>query len=56
MALLMSKKLKYFIVCFETRCINHAADQLCVTRSPLTRVMYELEEKAGGKLFVRKYN
>lgn len=56
MALLMSKKLKYFIVAFETRCINSAAEQLCVTRSPLTRVLYELEEKAGGELFIRKYN
>ncbi|MCK7229461.1 LysR family transcriptional regulator [Enterobacter asburiae] len=52
----MSKKLKYFIICFETRCINYAADQLCVTRSPLARVLYELEEKMGGKLFIRKYN
>ncbi|NDO82769.1 LysR family transcriptional regulator [Citrobacter sp. NCU1] len=56
MTLLISKKLKYFIVCFETRCINYAADQLCVTRSPLARVLYELEEKIGGKLFIRKYN
>lgn len=56
MTLLMSKKLKYFIVCFETRCINYAADQLCVTRSPLSRVLYELEDKSGGKLFIRRYN
>lgn len=56
MTLLISKKLKYFIVCYETRCINYAADQLCVTRSPLARVLYELEEKMGGKLFTRTYN
>lgn len=56
MTLLISKKLKYFIVCYETRCINYAANQLCVTRSPLARVLYELEESMGGKLFTRKYN
>lgn len=56
MTLLMSKKLKYFIICFETRCVNQAAEQLYITRSPLARVLYELEDKLGGKLFVRKYN
>ena len=56
MSLLMSRKLKYFIIAFETQCINNAAEQLCVTRSPLARVIYELEGKAGGKLFIRKYN
>ncbi|ALB52775.1 LysR family transcriptional regulator [Cronobacter sakazakii] len=56
MNLLISKKLKYFIVCFEAKCINSAAEQLCVTRSPLARVIYEMEEKMGGKLFIRKYN
>ncbi|MGN7790361.1 LysR family transcriptional regulator [Enterobacter sp. 22452] len=56
MSLLMSKKLKYFIVAYETQCINSAAEQLCVTRSPLARALYELEDKAGGKLFTRKYN
>lgn len=56
MAFLMSKKLKYFIVAFEVQCINTAADQLCITRSPLARALYELEGKAGGKLFIRKYN
>jgi DNA-binding transcriptional LysR family regulator len=56
MTLLMSKKLKYFIVSYETCCINQAAEQLCVTRSPLTRVLYELEDKTGGKLFHRRYN
>lgn len=56
MALLMSKKLKYFMVCFEAKCINHAAEQLCITRTPLARVLHELEERAGGRLFERKYN
>lgn len=56
MTLLISKKLKYFVTCFESRCINSAADLLCITRSPLSRVIYELEEKTGGRLFVRKYN
>ncbi|WP_274922526.1 LysR family transcriptional regulator [Citrobacter youngae] len=56
MTVLMSRKLKYFIVSFETRCINLAAEKLCVTRSPLTRVLYELEGMMGDKLFNRRYN
>ncbi|MGL5437707.1 MAG: LysR family transcriptional regulator [Lachnospiraceae bacterium] len=56
MALLMSKKLKYFMVCFETQCINYAAEQLCITRTPLARVLHELEERTGGRLFERRYN
>jgi DNA-binding transcriptional LysR family regulator len=56
MALLMSKKLKYFMTCYEAQCLNHAAEQLCITRTPLARVIHELEERAGGNLFERKYN
>lgn len=56
MTLLMSKKLKYFIASYETQCINNAAELLCITRSPLIRVLCELEDRSGEKLFTRKYN
>lgn len=36
--------------------MNQAAERLYITRSPLSRVLYELEDKLGGKLFIRKYN
>ena len=52
----MSKKLKYFVTAFEAKCINNAADLLYITRSPLIRVLCELEEKTGERLFIRKYN
>lgn len=56
MNLLISKRLQYFITAMETKCINEAADQLCITRSPLGRVLYEMEGHIGDKLFNRSYN
>lgn len=56
MKVMLSKKLRYFITAMETCCINTAAEQLHITRSPLGRVLYELESLLGGKLFERKYN
>lgn len=56
MNLLISKRLKYFITAMETKCLNEAADQLCITRSPLGRVLYEMEGHIGDKLFNRSYN
>lgn len=40
----------------ETRCINKAADELYITRSPLVRVIQDMEDALGKKLFTRKYN
>ena len=35
---------------------SKAADKLCITRSPLTKVIGEMEEDLGGLLFERRYN
>ncbi|WP_330986221.1 MULTISPECIES: LysR family transcriptional regulator [Enterobacterales] len=56
MNLLLSKKLRYFMVAMETRCINTAAEELCITRSPLAKLIYELESRLDSKLFTRRYN
>lgn len=56
MNLLLSKRLRYFIVAMETRCLNNAAEQLCITRSPLGKVICDLESHLGSQLFVRRYN
>ncbi|MDY1037379.1 LysR family transcriptional regulator [Lelliottia sp. CFBP8978] len=56
MNFLLSKKMKYFIVTVEERCINTAAEKLFITRSPLIKIIGELEELIGCKLFDRNYN
>lgn len=56
MNFLLSKRMKYFIVTMEEKCITRAAEILCITRSPLGKVISDLEEHVGGKLFIRKYN
>lgn len=56
MNLLLSKKMHYFITLMEVRCINEAADRLCITRSPVGKILAELEEFIGSPLFTRKYN
>ncbi len=56
MNFLLSKRMKYFIVTMEEKCITRAAEILCITRSPLGKVISDLEERVGGKLFLRKYN
>jgi len=53
---LLPKRLKYFIITMEELCITHAAERLYITRSPLGKVISELESKVGGNLFLRKYN
>ncbi|WP_197063159.1 LysR family transcriptional regulator [Rahnella aquatilis] len=56
MGLLLTKKMKYFMVTMDTCNFSKAADSLCITRSPLSKVICEIEGVLGGKLFHRKYN
>ncbi|EML8489967.1 LysR family transcriptional regulator [Salmonella enterica subsp. enterica] len=44
------------MVMMETRNFSKAAEILCITRSPLSKVVTEIEESLGGKLFCRKHN
>lgn len=56
MGILLSKKMKYFMVTMEKRSFGLAADDLCITRSPLSKVISEIEGWIGGKLFIRRHN
>lgn len=56
MNILLSKKMRYFICLMETCCINTAAEKLCITRSPLGKILTELEDFIGKPLFMRRYN
>ncbi|WP_227660280.1 LysR family transcriptional regulator [Hafnia paralvei] len=56
MNFLLSKRMRYFIVTMEEKSITRAAEILCITRSPLGKVICDLEERLDGKLFIRKYN
>lgn len=56
MEIFLSKKLRYFMVIMETRNFSKAADALCITRSPLSKVISELEQNLGDILFIRKHN
>ncbi|WKZ91593.1 LysR family transcriptional regulator [Chimaeribacter arupi] len=56
MGIFLAKKMKYFIVTMEEKSFSKAAEVLCITRSPLNKVICELEEVLGGKLFHRTYN
>ncbi|WP_213794883.1 LysR family transcriptional regulator [Klebsiella aerogenes] len=56
MGILLSKKMKYFMVTMERRNFSLAADELCITRSPLSKVITEIENWLGGKLFIRRHN
>ncbi|MCR1573910.1 MAG: LysR family transcriptional regulator [Klebsiella aerogenes] len=56
MGILLSKKMKYFMVTMERRNFSLAADELCITRSPLSKVITEIESWLGGKLFIRRHN
>ncbi|HHH1370396.1 TPA: LysR family transcriptional regulator [Yersinia enterocolitica] len=51
--MLIAKYLKYFIVTAQKKSITAAADALCITPSPLSRSIKELESKLGCKLFKR---
>ncbi|KAF1370801.1 LysR family transcriptional regulator [Yokenella regensburgei] len=56
MGYLLSKKMRYFMVTMELRNFSKAAEALCITRSPLSKVICEMEDYLGGMLFKRKYN
>lgn len=56
MGTFLAKKMHYFMVTMEERNFTKAAEKLCITRSPLTKVICELEESLGGKLFQRTYS
>jgi len=56
MGVLLAKKMKYFMVTMEMRNFAKAAEALCITRSPLSKAIFELEDYLGGKLFNRTYN
>jgi len=56
MGALLAKKMKYFMVTMEERNFAKAAEVLCITRSPLSKAICELEDYLGGKLFTRTYN
>ncbi|WP_071588327.1 LysR family transcriptional regulator, partial [Yersinia pestis] len=51
--LLLSKSLRYFIITAQKESITLAADKLCITASPLSRNIKELEMKLGCELFTR---
>lgn len=51
----LAKKMHYFMVTMEERNFSKAAEKLCITRSPLSKVICELEDMLGGKLFRRTY-
>lgn len=44
------------MVTMERRNFSLAADELCITRSPLSKVITEIESWLGGKLFIRRHN
>lgn len=56
MGIFISKKLKYFIMAMEKRSFASASEALCITRSPLSKAITEIEEHLDGKLFIRKHN
>lgn len=56
MGAFLAKKMKYFMVTMEERNFGKAAEVLCITRSPLSKAICELEEFLGGSLFNRTYN
>lgn len=56
MGVLLAKKMKYFMVTMEVLNFAKAAEALCITRSPLSKAIFELEDYLGGKLFNRTYN
>lgn len=56
MSVFISKQLKYFMVAMDKRCIAKAADVLCITRTPLSKILIDIETALGERLFTRKYN
>jgi len=56
MSVFISKKLRYFMVAMEKKCILKAAEALYITRTPLSKIISDTEKDLGGKLFLRTYN
>lgn len=56
MGAFMSRKMNYFMVIMEVQNFAKAAEILCVTRSPLSKTISEIEFFLGGQLFHRKHN
>ncbi|EIV1878222.1 LysR family transcriptional regulator [Salmonella enterica] len=56
MGIFISRKMRYFMVLMEKKNFAKAAEELCITRSPLSKVVAEIEDSFGDKLFYRKYN
>jgi len=56
MGTFLARKMHYFMVTMEELNFTKAAEKLCITRSPLSKVICELEENLGGKLFKRTYS
>ena len=56
MGIFLSKKMQYFLIVMETKCLTDAAEILHITRSPLGKSIVDLEESLGKKLFIRKGN
>ncbi len=51
--LFCSKHLKYFMESAKRESFTLAADTLCITPSPLSRIIYQLEQRVGCQLFER---
>ncbi|EAA5259349.1 LysR family transcriptional regulator [Salmonella enterica subsp. enterica] len=56
MGIFLSRKMHYFMVLMDKRNFTKAAEELCITRSPLSKVITEIEEILGGRLFHRRHN
>ncbi|ECE0486485.1 LysR family transcriptional regulator [Salmonella enterica subsp. enterica] len=56
MGIFLSRKMHYFMVLMDKKNFARAAEELCITRSPLSKVITELEDTLGGMLFYRKHN
>ena len=56
MGTFLAKKMHYFMVTMEEKNFAKAAERLCITRSPLSKIISEFEANLGGKLFKRTYS
>ena len=56
MTIFISKQLRYFMEAMDKKCISKAAEALCLTRTPLTKKLMDLEDTLGEKFFIRTYN
>ena len=56
MAIFISKQLKYFMTAMEHKSISKAAETLFLTRTPLSKILSDLEQFLDCKLFDRQYN